>query len=96
MNDHSKLCETKQYASCILCSVIDKVDNIKYLGLHIDNHYSFQVKFDIDYYVKSIIRKLIFIFKNLRDVFVMKNLRILYNILIISFLHPVIGYGIGI
>lgn len=71
------------------CPVIQKTDNIKYLGITIDTKLSFKE------HIKQIIlktRKLIYVFKNLRDVANWKLLKTVYE----SLGESIISYGIGI
>jgi len=82
LTDHSELCKTEKHVN-YTCKTINKVDNIKYLGLHIDNNLKCRKLID---YVISTARKFFFIFRNIRNILDKKYLRIIY----ISFVQPVI------
>jgi len=57
----------------VKCKDLQKVDNVKYLGLHMDSHLKWKIHI---HYVISIIIKYFCIIGNIRDLFDIQNLRV--------------------
>lgn len=64
--------------SCYPCPVLKQVDNIKYLGVTVDQFLTFKPHISL---LTTRLRKLIYIFKNLRQVADHNTIKIIYNAL---------------
>lgn len=62
----STLRVSNEYKNNCTCITIDKVDNIKHLDLHVDSHLKWKLYID---YVTSVMRKLFYVFRNIRNLF---------------------------
>ena len=73
------------------CLPIERVPFVKYLGVHVDKHLRWQIHIEK---VAEKVRKLIYIFRNIRNVFDMKTLRSIYCALAQSLMmYGNIGWG---
>lgn len=69
------------------CQVIERVDHYKYLGVIIDSQLRWEKHITV---VKSKLRKCIYIFKQLRDILNINELKMVYY----AYVHSILEYGI--
>lgn len=73
-------CANSPVTGCT-CPGLERVDNIKYLGVYIDKHLTWCKQID---YVSSRVRKLIYIFKKMGRIANEKTLKMIYHSLCVS------------